>query len=193
MSGRLFGATALLCAGLALSGSVAIAGPANEFRISTTSVVTDHVTIETSTPYRLVTSRLADEVKRFDDGYRKLLEDNKIDELRTKLTQGLEPDGFMIHFVAEQGDLLALQGRRQHGNVYYLGNVVAAAQMSKLNFGAALYAPLRLNIYENARGGTTFEYDRPSAQFGQFHNAGIDEVARSLDDHLLRLIRKLST
>jgi uncharacterized protein (DUF302 family) len=193
MSGRLFGATALLCAGLALSGSVAIAGPANEFRISTTSVVTDHVTIETSTPYRLVTSRLVDEVKRFDDGYRKLLEDNKIDELRTKLTQGLEPDGFMIHFVAEQGDLLALQGRRQHGNVYYLGNVVAAAQMSKLNFGAALNAPLRLNIYENARGGTTFEYDRPSTQFGQFHNASIDEVARSLDDHLLRLIRKLST
>ena len=173
MSGRLFGATALLCAGLALSGGVAIAGPANEFRISTTSVVTDHVTIETSTPYRLVTSRLADEVKRFDDGYRKLLEDNKIDELRTKLTQGLEPDGFMIHFVAEQGDLLALQGRRQHGNVYYLGNVLAAAQMTKLNFGAALYAPLRLNIYENARGGTTFEYDKPSTQFGQFHNAGM--------------------
>jgi uncharacterized protein (DUF302 family) len=191
MSGKYFGAVALLWASLAL-GSPAIAGTLEEPRVSNTSVVMDHVTIETSTPYQLVTSRLDEEVKRFDESYRKLLEDNKIDELRVKLTQGLEPDGFMIHFVAEQGDLLALEGRRQQGNVYYLGNVVAAAQMAKLNFSAALYAPLRLNVYENADGGTTFEYDKPSTQFGQFHNADIDKVALSLDDHLLRLIKKVS-
>jgi uncharacterized protein (DUF302 family) len=192
MSERFFGAVALLWASLVLLGGTAIASAPKEFQVSTMPVVTDHVTIETSTPYRLVTSRLDDEVKRFDESYRKLLEDNKIDELRVKLTQGLEPDGFMIHFVAEQGDLLALEGRRQQGNVYYLGNVVAAAQMTKLNFSAALYAPLRLNVYENAHGGTTFEYDKPSTQFGQFHNAGIDKVAQSLDDHLLRLIKKVS-
>jgi uncharacterized protein (DUF302 family) len=151
----------------------------------------DHVTIETSTPYDLVTSRLEDEVKRFDESYRKLLKKSKIDELRAKLTQGLEPDGFMIHFIAAQGDLLALEGRSQKGNVYYLGNVVAAAQMTKLNFSAALYAPLRLNVYENAQGGTTFEYDKPSTQFGQFHNVEIDNIARRLDDHLLNLIRKV--
>jgi uncharacterized protein (DUF302 family) len=192
MMRRLFGAVAALCASLALLDGAATAGAPNEFQVSTTSVVTDHVTIETSTPYQVVTSRLNDEVKRFDESYRKLLENNEIDELRAKLILGLEPDGFMIHFVAEQGDLLALEGRRQRGNVYYLGNVVAAAEMTKLDFGAALYAPLRLSIYENARGGTTFEYDRPSTQFGQFHNADIDKVARSLDDHLLGLIRKLS-
>jgi uncharacterized protein (DUF302 family) len=167
-------------------------GHGRELRVSNTPVVMDHVTIETSTPYQLVTSRLDDEVKRFDEGYRKLLKDNRIDELRVKLTQGLEPDGFMIHFVAEQGDLLALEGRRQQGNVYYLGNVIAAAQMTNLNFSAALYAPLRLNVYENAHGGTTFEYDKPSTQFGQFHNADIDKVAQSLDGHLLRLIKKVS-
>jgi uncharacterized protein (DUF302 family) len=192
MFGRLSGIAALLCASLALGGA-AVAGASKVPHISNTPVVMDHVTIETSTPYQLVTSRLNDEVKRFDESYRKLLKDNKIDELRVKLTQGLEPDGFMIHFVAEQGDLLALEGRRQQGNVYYLGNVLAAAQTTKLNFSAALYAPLRLNVYENARGGTTFEYDKPSTQFGQFHNADIDKVAQSLDDHLLGLIKKVST
>lgn len=169
-----------------------MAGEPKEFRVSNTTVVMDHVTIETSAPYQLVTSRLNAEVKRFDESYRELLKDNKIDELRVKLTQGLEPDGFMIHFVAEQGNLLGLEGRRQQGNVYYLGDVLAAAQMTKLNFSAALYAPLRLNVYQNARGGTTFEYDKPSTQFGQFHNADIDKVARSLDDRLLRLIKKVS-
>ncbi|MDQ1453216.1 MAG: hypothetical protein QOK38_3082 [Acidobacteriaceae bacterium] len=170
-----------------------MAGALKEFHASNMPVVMDHVTIETSTPYQLVTSRLDDEVKRFDESYRRLLKDNKIDELRVKLTQGLRPDGFMIHFVAEQGNLLALEGRRQQGKVYYLGNVVAAAQMTKLNFSAALYAPLRLNVYGNAHGGTTFEYDKPSTQFGQFHNSDIDKVAQSLDDHLLGLIKKVST
>jgi hypothetical protein len=139
-----------------------------------------------------VASRLDDEVKRFDESYRTLLRDNKVDERRVKLSQGLEPDGFIIHFVAEQGDLLALEGRRQHGNVCYLSNVIAAAEMTKLNFGTALYAPLRLNVYENTHGGTTFEYDTPSTEFGQFHNADIDKVAQSLDDHLLRLIKTVS-
>jgi uncharacterized protein (DUF302 family) len=191
MSRKFSGAVALLGAGLALGGA-AIAGAPKEFQVSNAPVVIDHVTIETSTPYQLVTSRLDNEVNRFDESYRKLLEDNKIDELRVKLIQGLEPDGFMIHFVAEQGDLLALEGRRQHGNVYYLGNVLAAAQMTKLNFSAALYTPLRLNVYENAHGGTTFEYDKPSTQFEQFQNADIDKVAQSLDDHMLRLIKKVS-
>jgi uncharacterized protein (DUF302 family) len=183
-------AAALLCVSLA-SGGATITDTRNEFHTSNRSVVMDHVTIETSTPYDLVTSRLEDEVKRFDESYRKLLKKSKIDELRAKLTQGLEPDGFMIHFIAAQGDLLALEGRRQKGNVYYLGNVVAAAQMTKLNFSAALYAPLRLNVYENAQGGTAFEYDKPSTQFEQFHNVDIDNIARRLDDHLLNLIRKV--
>jgi hypothetical protein len=129
-------AAALLCVSLA-SGGATITDTRNEFRTSSTSVVMDHVTIETSTPYQLVTSWLEDEVKRFDETYRKLLKKSKIDELRAKLTRGLEPDGFMIHFIAAQGDLLALEGRRQQGNVYYLGNVVAAAQMTIACFATA--------------------------------------------------------
>ncbi len=191
MSGRFLGAVALLWAGVALGGA-AVAGAPDAIRVSNTSVTMDHVTIETSTPYPVVKSRLDAEVKRFDESYRGLLKENKIDELRTKLTDGLEPYGFMIHFVAEQGELLALEGGRQQGNVYYLGNVLAAAKMTKLNFGAALYAPLRLNVYESAQGGTTFEYDEPSTQFGQFHDVDIDLVAQGLDDRLLRLINKVS-
>ena len=191
MVSRLSSVAAALYASLALGGAAVAATP-QELQVSNTSVVMDHVIIETSTRYQLVTTRLNAELKRFDASYRKLLEEDKLVELHAKLRQGLEPDGFMIHFVAEQGGLLALEGGHQQGNVYYLGNVVAAAQMTKLNFGAALYAPLRLSVYENAHSGTTFEYDKPSTQFGQFHNADIDKVAQSLDEHLLRLIKKVS-
>jgi hypothetical protein len=191
MSRRLFAAVALFCTNFALGGTAIAASP-GEFRVSDTPVVMDHVTIETSTPYLLVTSRLEAEVKQLDASYRELLKENKIDELREKLTQGLEPDGLMLHYVAAHGSWLALDGGRRPGIVYYVGNLLSAVQMTKLNFSAALYAPLRLNVYENAQGGTTFEYDKPSTQFGQFHDAAIDKVAESLDDRLLSLIKKVS-
>src|SRR5258708_9467441 len=127
MSERFFGAVALLWASLVLLGGTAIAGAPKEFQVSNMPVLTDHVTIETSTPYQLVTSRLDDEVKRFDESYRKLLEDNKIEELRVKLTHGLGPVGFMIHFVAEQGDLLPLEARRPQRNVDYHGKFHTAS------------------------------------------------------------------
>jgi uncharacterized protein (DUF302 family) len=191
MTDRFSGAVVLLCASLA-AGAPALAASPGEFRITNTSVVTAHVKIVTTTPYPLVTSRLEAEVRRFDDSYRKLLEENKIDELRQKLTQDYNPSGFMIHFVAAQGDWLALQGKRRRGNVYYVGNVLSASEMTQVDFGAALYAPLRLNVYENAQGGTTFEYDKPSTQFGQFRSRAIDKVADSLDERLQRLIKTLS-
>ena len=191
MSRRLFGAVALLCADFAFAGTAMAASP-RQFQISNTPVVMDHVTITTSAPYPLVTSRLGAEVRRLDESYRELLKENKIDELREKLTQGQEPDGLMLHYLAVHGDWLALNGGRRRGIVYYVGNILSAAQMTKPNFSAALYAPLRLNVYENAQGGTTFEYDKPSTQFGQFHNAAIDKVAQSLDDRLLSLIKKVS-
>ena len=77
MQGRSFRAAALLGASLALLGGALLGGAATgsaaEFQVSTTPVVMDHVTIETSTPYQMVTSRLNGEVKRFDESYRTLL------------------------------------------------------------------------------------------------------------------------
>ncbi len=72
MSRRFSRISALLCASLTLGGAAMAAAP-KAFQVSTTPVVMDHVTIETSTPYRLATSRLGDEVKRFDASYRDLL------------------------------------------------------------------------------------------------------------------------
>jgi hypothetical protein len=46
---------------------------------------------------------------------------------------------------------------------------------------AALCAPLRIVLYENELGTATFEYDRPSALFGQFGNNRVTSVAKDLD------------
>jgi hypothetical protein len=145
----LLGVVAVLCTNFVLGDKV-MAATLGEFRVSNTPVTMDHVTIETSTPYPLVKSRLEAEVRQLDGRYRELLKEGKIDELREKLTTGQAPNGLMLHYVGVHGDWLALNGGRRPGIVYFVGNVLSAVQMTKLNFSAALYAPLRLNVYGNA-------------------------------------------
>ncbi len=68
-----------------------------------------------------------------------------------------------------------------------------AIRMTQHAFGAGLYAPLRLAVYENAAGGTNFEYDLPSTQFGLYQDAQIDSVAKILDARLVALIEKITS
>jgi hypothetical protein len=139
----LLGVVAVLCTNFVLGDKV-MAATLGEFRVSNTPVTMDHVTIETSTPYPLVKSRLQAEVRQLDGRYRELLKEGKIDELREKLTTGQAPNGSC----SITSGCMAI-GRRP-GIVYFVGNVLSAVQMTKLNFSAALYAPLRLNVYGNA-------------------------------------------
>jgi phenylpyruvate tautomerase PptA (4-oxalocrotonate tautomerase family) len=45
-------------------------------------------------------------------------------------------------------------------------------------------------LYENAAGGATFEYDRPSTLFGQFGDEQVTAVSRELDAELERALRQ---
>ena len=62
--------------------------------------------------------------------------------------------------------------------------------MTRHQLPAALYAPLRVVLYENAAGGATFEYDRPSTLFGQFGDEQVAAVGRELDVELERALRR---
>ena len=53
---------------------------------------------------------------------------------------------------------------------------------------AALYAPLRILVYEGADNSSYVEYDLPSSLFGQFGNEKVTEVAKNLDEKLLNVI-----
>jgi hypothetical protein len=60
--------------------------------------------------------------------------------------------------------------------------------MHRYASGAALYAPLRLLIYEAEDGGACVEYDLPSSLFGQFGEENVSRMAESLDRKLEALI-----
>jgi Domain of unknown function DUF302 len=140
------------------------AQPMTETSISTTIIPVEHVVVRTKRPYIEVKAALETRLGRLDSEVLSLLRENKIGELRAALEKLAGRDGLAIHYVAAHGDWLILNGGRRNGNVNYFGNVLLAVAMTRQNFGAGLYAPLRVAVYED-ENGTTFEYDKPSTLF----------------------------
>ena len=60
--------------------------------------------------------------------------------------------------------------------------------MTRHRLGAALYAPLRVLLYEDAGGRAVFEYDLPSRFFGQFGDQRVTEVGQTLDRQIAALL-----
>jgi uncharacterized protein (DUF302 family) len=145
-------------------------------RISTAIIPVEHVVVMPKKPYIEVKAALETRLGRLDSDILSLLRENKIDELRAALEKLAGRDGLAIHYVAAHGDWLILNGDRRNGIVYYIGNVLSAVEMTRQNFGAGLYAPLRVAVYED-ENGTTLEYDNPSTLFAQFHDPKIDDIS----------------
>ncbi|GAB3879204.1 hypothetical protein GCM10028824_42270 [Hymenobacter segetis] len=88
----------------------------------------------------------------------------------------------------DHGALLTIAGAPRRAKQYAIGNPLIAMSMTQHDMRAALYAPLRVLVYEAADQKVRVEYDLPSSLFGQFGNAAISKVADSLDAKLAALI-----
>jgi len=103
------------------------------------------------------------------------------------------PSGFMIFAVYDHGSLLDVKNAPRKAKQYVVGNPLIAARMTEHDIRAALYAPLRVLVYQDSDSTLHVEYDLPSSLFGQFHNAQIDAVANELDAKLASLVQQSST
>jgi uncharacterized protein (DUF302 family) len=168
-------------------------GPQNrDPEINSKTIPVEHISIISRKPYDDVRAALEKRVSVLGYRIRQLLKDGHIDELRSALKDVAGTDGLVIHYTAIHGEWLRLKGRQKNVVAYLIGNVLSAVEMTNTHFGAALYAPLRIVLYENEMGGCTFEYDKPSTLFSQYGEAAIDAVAKSLDERLLRLLSSLA-
>lgn len=157
----------------------------------TTHVSVEHITLSTPRPYSEVKRELESRLGRLDDGIRAMLRNNDLEGVRAALKKAAGKDDLAIHYIGLHGDWLALAGERKNTTAYLIGNVLYAVQMTSVNVAAGNYAPLRVVLYENANGGSTFEYDKPSTLFGQFGEPAIDKVAATLDQRLSALLMSL--
>jgi uncharacterized protein (DUF302 family) len=65
--------------------------------------------------------------------------------------------------------------------------------MTRHTLAAALYAPLRVVLYETDQGTSVFEYDLPSSLFGQFGGDRVTEVGKKLDRELETALLKAAS
>jgi hypothetical protein len=57
-------------------------------------------------------------------------------------------------------------------------------KMTRHQLPAALYAPLRVVLFEDEQGRGVFEYDKPSSFFGQYGDERVTEEGRHSDADL---------
>ena len=107
--------------------------------------------------------------------------------IRGRIETMAGPSGLMLFGITDHGSLLRIVGRPRKAIQYIVGNPLIAAEMTRHNIGAALYAPLRVLLCETDTGKTCIEYDKPSSLFAQFGHPRVDAVAASLDKKLEQL------
>jgi uncharacterized protein (DUF302 family) len=152
-------------------------------------VTIEHVHVETEKPFAEVVAALEARMGKFDPAvYEQLRGGADPEAVRVRLEAMAGSSGFMVFRTSDHGGLLRLAGQTKKAGQYLLGNPLFAVRMTQHDIRAALYAPLRVLVYEDEGGKTCVEYDRPSSLFGQFGNPKVTEVATMLDRKLEQLV-----
>jgi uncharacterized protein (DUF302 family) len=145
----------------------------------------EHITLKTTKKFADVEAALERSVPQLDPAITAALA--KGDEQRaTELEKGAQ---LFIFLKRDHGALLQVTGRPRKALQYEIGNPHTASKMTRHRLAAALYAPLRVILYEEETGGSVFEYDRPSSLFGQYGDERVTEVGRHLDAALEAVLR----
>jgi uncharacterized protein (DUF302 family) len=146
----------------------------------------EHVKIETTKKFVEVQAALEGSVPQLDPAIRDALA-NGDEQRATELERGAP---LFIFLKRDHGALLQVVGQPRKALQYEIGNPHTASKMTRRRLPAGLYAPLRVFLYEDEKGGSVFEYDKPSSLFGQFDDEQVSAVARGLDAALERALRR---
>ena len=158
-------------------------------------ILVQHVSISIEKTFSETCSRFESRMGRIDyAAFDKKLSERESETSIRNYVKGIEgPLGLMIFNAIDHGLLLSLTGKTARAKQYVVGNPLIALQMTQRDFRAGLYAPLRIYIREDGPNKSVIEYDLPSSLFGQFQNAEVDRVAKTLDQKLEAAIEYVST
>ena len=151
------------------------------------TIAVEHITISSQRPFAEVQRRLEAALPKLDASIAAALRSG--DQKRATEYDDSGPK-LSIFEVRDHGDLLQIFGGRRQALQYEIGNPLTASKMTRYRLAAALYAPLRVVLFEDERGRGVFEYDKPSSFFGQYGDDRVTEVGRYLDVALEAALRK---
>jgi uncharacterized protein (DUF302 family) len=148
-----------------------------------------HVTVEVKRDFESFTEKIEHALGRFDPALIKDLATSPA-EAQKRLEKMAGEEGLMLFDVQDHGALLNILGSPKKAKQYVVGNPLIAMTMTRHDIRAALYAPLRILVYEADDHTTRVEFDQPSSLFGQFEHPEVASVGLSLDRKLANLIKK---
>src|SRR6202795_3603881 len=153
--------------------------------MSKQTIAVEHVRIESAKSFADVRAALERSVPHLDPSLLKALDDGDVERADREKKEGPELSIFQVR---DHGALLKIAGKARNALQYDIGNPVTASLMTRHRLSAALYAPIRVVLYENHVGHGVFEYDQPSTTVGQFGDERVTAVARGLDAALARAL-----
>lgn len=154
--------------------------------VTSRTIAVAHIRISSERPFAEIRRKLEDTVPKLDTGIAEALSTG--DQKRAK---DYEENGPKLSIFGERdhGALLQISGGRRNALQYDIGNPLTASTMTRHQLPAALYAPLRVVLFEDEQGRGVFEYDKPSSFFGQYGDERVTEVGRYLDATLETVLR----
>ena len=153
----------------------------------TQTIAIEHTKISSERSFAEVRQRLEGTLPKLDTSIAEALRSG--DQKRATEYEKSGPK-LSIFEERDHGSLLETFGRRRKALQYEIGNPLTASKMTRYQLSPALYAPLRVVLFEDEQGKGVFEYDKPSSFFGQYGDDRVTEVGRDLDVALEAALRK---
>jgi uncharacterized protein (DUF302 family) len=154
--------------------------------VTSRTIAVEHIRIASGRPFAEVRQRLESAVPQLDPSIAEALA--RGDQERAQAYHDNGPK-LSIFLARDHGALLQIDGAKKNAVQYEIGNPLTASTMTRYRLPAALYAPLRVVLYEDEQGRGIFEYDKPSSLFGQFGDERVTDVGRYLDATLETALR----
>jgi uncharacterized protein (DUF302 family) len=162
----------------------------NESKGNRSTREVEHITIASTKSFEETKAALERLLPELDAGIFVLLRYGETARALKELENGPPLSRFLSR---DHGGLLQIAGQRRKAVQYDIGNPLTASRMTRHQLAAALYAPLRVLLYENHAGVAVFEYDQPSSLFGQFGDEHVIAVAHELDAALEGVLVKAAS
>ena len=156
-------------------------------KLKSVTIAVEHIKISSQRSFAEVRQRLEDTLPRLDASIVEALRTG--DQKRATEYERRGPK-LSIFEQRDHGSLLETFGSRRNALQYEIGNPLTASTMTRYQLAAALYAPLRVVLFEDDQGKGVFEYDKPSSFFGQYGDDRVTAVGRDLDVELETALRK---
>jgi uncharacterized protein (DUF302 family) len=163
-------------------------------RIAQTTI--EHIEVGCNRSYDQVTASLQERLGSFADPSKlrsQVAAGASWDQIAKAIEGMLGSSGLCVFHKVEHGDLLSLQvGRPQRVSQYAIGNPLLAIRMIQHEPGVALYAPLRLAVYEDGEGKCVVACDQFTSLLARYPHPEIAATAKLVEEKVDALIAEIT-